>query len=141
MSSLVAGLAGGLIATIVMTITMQLLGDGGPPPTARLVATLSGGDPEDHVMPGMVLHVLYGLLAGVVFALGAPVVGFGFDSLGIAVGLGLAWGLVLAVGGMVFWMRLVIGLEPDRGMLVVFGTAHAVYGVVLGAFLGTGLLA
>jgi hypothetical protein len=43
--------------------------------------------------------------------------------------------------GMVLWMRLIIGMEPDRDMLVLFGTVHAVYGVLLGAFLGTGVLA
>jgi hypothetical protein len=42
---------------------------------------------------------------------------------------------------MVFWMRMVIGMEPDRSMIMKFGTVHVVYGVILGAFLGADILA
>jgi hypothetical protein len=45
------------------------------------------------------------------------------------------------IGGMMFWMRMIIGMEPDKGMMMMFGTVHVIYGVVLGAFLGTGILA
>jgi len=79
-------------------------------------------------------------VAGVVFALGAPAIGLELDG-AIAVGLGLAYGIALMIGGMAFWMRLVIGREPDRGMLVTFGAVHLTYGLVLGAFLGAGLVA
>ncbi|AFK21575.1 hypothetical protein E6P09_15695 (plasmid) [Haloferax mediterranei ATCC 33500] len=137
-----------------MTIVMMILGDGGPPPTARLVSKVAGGEPEDYAMPGMVLHIAYGIVAGAVFAVGVPLVGLALSStivavgLGlalsstiVAVGLGLAYGILLMVGGMVFWMRMVIGAEPDRDMMTMFGTVHVVYGVVLGAFLGAGILA
>ncbi|MFB6149452.1 MAG: hypothetical protein ABEJ48_07295 [Halobacteriales archaeon] len=140
MASIAAGLAGGLVATIVMTAVMMVMGDGGPPPTASLVAKFAGGDPEEYAMPGMVLHLLYGIVAGGVFAVGVPVLGLSLGSIGLAVGLGLVYGIVLMIGGMVFWMRMVIGMEPDKGMMVMFGTVHVVYGVVLGAFLGAGIL-
>ncbi|WP_258303509.1 hypothetical protein [Haloferax larsenii] len=141
MASLIAGLAGGVVATIVMTILMMVMGDGGPPPTARLVAKFAGGDPEDYAMPGMVLHILYGVIAGGVFAVGVPLLGLSLSSIVVAAGLGLIFGLVLMVGGMMFWMRMVIGMEPNRDMMMMFGTVHVVYGVVLGAFLGAGILA
>ncbi|MFC7131197.1 hypothetical protein [Haloferax chudinovii] len=140
MASLIAGLAGGVVATIVMTIVMMVMGDGGPPPTARLVAKFAGGDPEEYAMPGMVLHILYGVIAGGVFAVGVPLLGLSLSSIIVAAGLGLVFGLVLMVGGMMFWMRMVIGMEPNRDMMVMFGTAHVVYGVVLGGFLGAGIL-
>ncbi|MFB6111738.1 MAG: DUF6789 family protein [Halobacteriaceae archaeon] len=140
MASTIAGLAGGLVATIVMTIVMMVMGDGGPPPTAALVAKFAGGDPEDYAMPGMLLHLVYGTVAGAVFAFGVPAVGLSLDSIGVATGLGLVYGLILMIGGMVFWMRTVIGMEPDREMMMMFATVHAVYGIVLGAFLGAGLL-
>jgi hypothetical protein len=124
-----------------MTILMMVLGDDDPPPTAQLVAKFAGGTPEDHAMPGMVLHFVYGVDAGVVLAVGAPLIGLGFGSIAVAAGLGLVYGVVLMIVGMVLWMRLIIGMEPDRDMLVLFGTVHAVYGVLLGAFLGTGVLA
>jgi hypothetical protein len=142
MTTLIAGLAGGLVATIVMTIVMMIMGDGGPPPTARLVAKFAGGEPDDYAMPGMVLHMLYGIGAGAVFALGVPALNVvDLGSIGLAVAAGFVYGLVLMIGGMVFWMRMVIGMEPDGDMMRMFGTVHVVYGVVLGAFIGTGILA
>jgi len=141
MSTIVAGLAGGLIATIVMTAVMTAVGDGGPPPTAMLVAKFAGGEPADHAMPGMLLHLLYGTVAGAVLAVGGPALGIDFDAVAVALGVGLVYGLVLMVGGMGFWMRLVIGMEPDRDTTITFGVVHAVYGLVLGAFLWTGVLA
>jgi hypothetical protein len=138
--SLISGLVGGLIATIVMTAVMMAVGDGGPPPTAQLVAKFAGGDPEDHAMPGMLLHFAYGIGAGAVFAVALPLL-VADTSLAIATGLGFGYGLVLMVGGMVFWMRLVIGIDPEPGMMKTFGVVHVVYGLVLGAVVGTGILA
>lgn len=141
MALLTAGLVGGLVATIVMTALMTVMGDGGPPPTADLVAKVAGGEPDDYAMPGMVLHLLYGIVAGGVFAAGVPLVGLSLNSIAVATGLGLVYGIVLMIGGMVFWMRTVLGMEPDKQMMTTFGTVHVVYGLVLGAFLGAGILA
>ena len=141
MASVIAGLVWGFVATIVMTMTMMAVGDGGPPPTAALVAKFAGGTPEEHKKPGMLLHMLYGTIAGAVLAVGVPLVGLSLDSIGVAIGLGFVYGVVLMIGGMVFWLRLVIGVEPDKDMMKVFGIVHVVYGVVLGALLGTGILA
>jgi hypothetical protein len=142
MTTLLAGLAGGLVATLVMTLLMLVMGDGGPPPTARLVAKFAGGEPDAYAMPGMLLHFAYGIGAGAVFALGVPALGIiDLGSIGLAVAAGFAYGLVLMIGGMVFWMRMVIGMEPDGDMMKTFGTVHVVYGLVLGAFVGTGILA
>ncbi len=141
MTSIVAGLGCGLVATILMTAVMMAMGDGGPPPTADLVAKLRGGASEEHAMPGMVLHVLYGVGAGAAFAVGAPLLGVDLGSLGIAIGAGAVYGVALAIGGMVFWMRLVLGMDPDRRTMSTFGTVHVVYGVALGAFVGSGVLA
>ena len=141
MASVIAGLAGGVVATIVMTIAMMMMGDGGPPPTAALVTKFAGGEPEDYAMPGMALHFVYGIVAGAVFAVGVPLIGLSLGSIGVAIGLGLVYGIVLMIGGMMFWMRMIIGMEPDKGMMMMFGTVHVIYGVVLGAFLGAGILA
>jgi hypothetical protein len=141
MASLVAGLAAGLVATILMTVVMMVMGDGGPPPTASLVATFAGGEPADHAMPGMVLHLGYGVVAGAVFALGVPTIGIDLTDLLVATGLGIGYGIVLMVGGLVFWLRIVIGMAADRDRLVLFGVAHVVYGLVLGAFIGAGIVA
>lgn len=113
---------------------------GGPPPTAALVAKFAGGEPEDYAVPGMALHFVYGIAAGAVFAVGVPLIGLRLGSIGVAIGLGLVYGIVLVIGGMMFWMRTIIGVEPDRGTVILFGTVHVIYGVVLGAFLGAGIL-
>lgn len=141
MVSIIAGLAGGLVATVLMTVVMKAVGDGGPPPTAALVAQFAGGEPADHAFPGMLLHLAYGVGAGAVFAVGAPLVVGEFGSIGLVAGLGLVYGLVFMIGGMVFWMRMVMGVEPDRSTVMSFAAAHVTYGVVLGAFLGAGILA
>lgn len=47
MTSILAGLGGGLVATLLMTIATATMGDGGPPSTAGLVAKLRGGTPEE----------------------------------------------------------------------------------------------
>ena len=137
----IAGLAGGVVATIVMTVVMMVMGDGGLPPTAALVAKLGGGQPGDYTMPGMALHLVYGVIAGIVFAVGVPLVGLSLGSLGVAIGIGLVYGIVLMIGGMMFWMRTIMGMEPDRDTMMMFGTVHVIYGVVLGAFLGAGIIA
>jgi hypothetical protein len=142
MTIVTAGLVGGLVATILMTAVMMVMGDGGPPPTARMVATFAGGEPDDYAMPGMALHMLYGIVAGVVFALGVPALGIiDMSSIGLAVAAGFVYGIVLMVGGMVFWMRMVMGMEPDKDIMRMFGTVHVIYGLVLGAFVGAGILA
>lgn len=141
MTAVLAGLAGGLVATIVMTIVMMVMGDGGPPPTAAVVAKIAGGEPEDHAMPGMILHMVYGIVAGGVFAFGVPLFGIALDSVPVATGVGLVYGIVLMIGGLVFWMRIVLGMDADRATMVTFGTVHVIYGVVLGAFVGAGILA
>lgn len=128
------------MATVAMTAVMMAVVDGGPPPTANLVAKFADGESDDHKMPGIALHLVYGVGAGAVFAVGAPLVGVGPD-IALAVGLGLAYGIFLMVGGMVFWMRTVLGIEPEKKAMVAFGAAHLTYGVVLGAFVGTGVLA
>jgi len=91
-------------------------------------------------MPGMLLHAAYGIGAGPAFAVGVPLVGLSLDSLAVAAGLGLAYGIVLMVVGVLFWMRGAIGMEPDAATMQTFATVHVVYGLVLGGFLGAGVL-
>lgn len=116
-----------------MTAVMVTVGDGGPPPTAALVAKFAGGEPADHTMPGMALHLLHGAVAGAVLAVAAPLAGLGLGSIAVATAVGIVYGLVLMVVGMAFRMRGVVGVKPDRDTMITFGVVHVVYGVVLGA--------
>ena len=141
MVTLLSGLVGGLLATIVMTMFMMTLGDDSPPPTAQLWAKYVGDGPaEEYMMPGMALHMMYGIGAGVAFVLVVPALGFGLETLLTAVAFGAAYGIVLTVVGMVLWMRVVLAMEPDPKMMGMFTVFHLVYGVVLGAIVGSGIL-
>jgi len=141
-TALVSGLVGGLVATIVMSVVMNVMG-GGPPPTANLIARFAGGDPGEYAMPGMLLHLLYGTVAGgVLVALAVAVLDVTLiGDLGGALLWSVVWAILLMVVGAVGWVRGVIGMRPTGGMMMQFGVVHIVYGLVLGAWLGLGVLA
>ncbi|QCC51689.1 hypothetical protein [Halapricum salinum] len=135
------GLAGGLVATIVMTIFMLTLGDDSPPPTALFWSQYIGGEgPEAYMMQGMVLHMLYGIGAGVVLVLALPAIGVSVSSMAVAAGVGLAYGFVLFVGAAIFWMKIVLDIDAEPPMVAMFLFFHLVYGGVLGVWLQLGLL-
>lgn len=140
MVTIVSGLVGGLVATIVMSIVMRAMG-GGPPPTANMLAKFQGGEPEDHMMPGMLLHLLYGTIAGGILVVIVSAAALGITSLVSWLIAGVVYGVVLLIGGAMVWIRGVIGMEPDREMLIGFTVVHVVYGLVLGLWLGYGILA
>lgn len=136
MVSILTGLIAGLVATVAMTMFMMAMGDDSPPPTAALWAKYVGDEgPAAYMKQGLLLHLLYGVGAGGAFAVGATALALDVGA-GVLVGSalwGLAFGLALMVGGMVFWMRVVLAVEPDPKTMGAFGFFHVVYGVVLGA--------
>lgn len=139
--TLLGGLVGGLVATIVMTVFMMALGDDSPPPTALFWSKYVGDEgAESYMMQGMVLHMLYGVIAGVVLALVLPVAGFGDVALVTALGVGIGYGVVLFAGAAVFWMRVVLGVDPEPGQIGMFLLFHLIYGIVLGGVLGVGIV-
>lgn len=142
MVTLLGGLVGGFIATIVMTVLMMALGDDSPPPTALFWSKYVGdGEPSEFMMQGMVLHLLYGTIAGGVFALLIPVLGFvSVATVVSAILWGGVFAFLLFVFAAVFWMNIILGMDADMkaaGMFLIF---HLVYGVVLGAWIGLGIL-
>jgi len=135
------GLVGGLIATIVMTVFMMALGDDSPPPTALFWSEYVGdGEPDEYMMQGMVLHMLYGIIAGLVFVVVVPLIGISIGSMTTAVLFGLAYGFVLFLGAAVFWMNVVLDIDPEMPMVATFLLFHLVYGVVFGVWLQLGVL-
>lgn len=134
----VRGLLGGLIATAVMTVYRFPLFRA-LPPTSEFWATYVGGEPEQYPLAGLVLHFLYGGVAGGVFGL---VFGqFRFrserDRRLASIVLSLGYGLVLSVFGtrVVFRHLLDEELEPDE--LAVFHVGHVIYGLTLGTWLSS----
>lgn len=137
--SLVNGAVGGLVATVVMTAVMRAVGDGSGPPTADLVAKIAGGEPSEYKKPGMLLHLLYGVGAGAVFAAAYVLLSLPTGAAAY-VGLGLAYGFVLFACGAVFWMKMVLGKDPGKQEVMVFLVVHLVYGGVLGGWLAADVL-
>lgn len=141
MSTVVNGLVGGLLATVVMTMLMMAMGGDEPPPTAALWSKYVGeASPEEYMMQGMVLHFVYGIAAGGVFVLLANAVGLDVATLGSAAVWGVVYGFVLFAIGTGFWLKTVLDVTPDREMAVGFLVFHLVYGVVLGAWVSFELL-
>lgn len=141
--TLVNGLVGGLIATVVMTAFVMVLGDDSPPPTALFWSKYVGdGEPGDYVPQGMLLHLLYGVVAGGVFALLVTELALGGSTLALAGGVlwGAVFGVALLVVGAGFWMMAVLGTSPEPQQAVMFLVFHLVYGVVLGGWAAQGLL-
>jgi hypothetical protein len=139
--TLLNGLVGGLVATTVMTVFMMTLGDDSPPPTALFWSKYVGdGEPDKYMPQGMALHMLYGVIAGVVFVVALPLLGIGIGSMTTAVLFGLAYGFVLFVGAAVFWMTVVLDLDPKPPMVAMFLFFHLVYGAVLGVWLQLGVV-
>jgi len=139
--TLIGGLVGGVVATIVMTIFMLVLGDDSPPPTALFWSKYVGdGDPEEYMLPGMALHMLYGVVAGVLLAAALIVGGFDDIALSTAFGFGLGYGFVLFLFAAAFWMNVVLALEPEGKEVGMFLLFHLVYGIVLGTVFGAGVV-
>jgi hypothetical protein len=93
------------------------------------------------MIQGMILHMIYGIIAGGVFAALVSVLGFvSVASIGSAVLWGLVYGVVLFLGAAVFWMNIVLGMSPEMKMAGMFLLFHLVYGAVLGAWAGYGIL-
>jgi hypothetical protein len=138
-SHLLRGLQGGLVGTVVMTAfrlpLMRSL-----PPSANFWATfVGGGEPEDHPVIGLLLHVVYGVSTGAVFG-----VLFSFLESERAIEpeqRGLMWGGVYGMALSAFGSRVMlealldVRLEADE--LTLFHAGHLVYGITLGAWVGS----
>lgn len=119
-----------------MTAFMMTLGDESPPPTTVFWSKYVGDAPPDaYTMQGTVLHFLYGVVMGGVFATLALAFGFvTVATLGGGLLWGLIWGVVLFVLAAVLWMNVVLDMEADVRQAALFLFFHLVYGAVLGAW-------
>lgn len=108
------------------------------PPTADFWAKyVGGGDPETYFRTGLVLHFLYGGVAGGLF-------GVVIDRLGIdveeshglgGIGLSLPYGLALSAFGTRFVFRCLLDEDLEPNEAVIFHVGHVIYGLTLGTWL------
>lgn len=136
---LVTGLGGGVVATVVMSAFREPISKS-PPPTAWFWAKfVAGGEPTDHPVAGLLLHVVYGVGGGAAFG---ALVG---DRLGDseverearATLFGLVFGLVLSGFGSTVILKRLLDLDLERHERFVFHVSHVVYGLTLGTWLGS----
>ncbi|XVH33607.1 DUF6789 family protein (plasmid) [Haloferacaceae archaeon DSL9] len=137
--AMIRGIQGGFVATLIMTaFRLPILRS--LPPSANFWATYVGtGDPDDHPIAGIVLHLLYGITGGVVF-------GVIFSLLDAERPIepeqrGLVWGSVFGMGlsafGSQIMLKQLLDIELDADELALFHAAHLVYGLALGAWVGS----
>lgn len=136
MTSIRTGLEGGFLGTLGMMVSRRVGGSkSGPPPTAAFWAKYVGnGEPSDYKPQGLVLHFLYGAVAGAVFQVMRSVVGRGgSDSAGSRpITGGLTYGVLLAIWGFAFLLRVVLGKDPGPKKARKFLKGHLAYGLTLG---------
>lgn len=129
----------GLIIAVVATPVFARLTESGSLPTAVLVARFSDAAPDEHRLPGILLHSVYGIGVGLGLAALMPkhFTDWNFaDSLGQALWSGVVNGaiygiLLFGLSALIFRILLKKPLVPRR--VVVLLAFHVVYGTILGA--------
>jgi hypothetical protein len=135
----IRGIQAGFVATLIMTaFRLPILRS--LPPSANFWATyVSGGDPEDHPLIGLILHFVYGIQGGVVF--GVLFALFDADRSIEPEQRGLVWGSVfgmaLSAFGSQIMLKELLDIRLDADELALFHAAHLVYGISLGAWVGS----
>lgn len=144
------GAKGGFVATLAMT-AYRLPVSRSLPPTAEFWSKfVAGGDPDDHPIPAIVLHLLYGVAGGVGFGLLAPMdanapaerdSGDDHRETARLEAVGLLAGVVYALALSAFGERVVLGrlldLDLEGDERLVFHAGHVVYGLSLGTWVGS----
>jgi hypothetical protein len=149
----VQGAKAGFMATVAMTAYRAPLARSLPPTARFWTKFVSGGDPGDHPVAALALHLLYGTLGGVGFGLLAPMAtdqsATQVDQRGPddhretarreAVGLvaGALYGLALSVFGERVMLERVLDMDPEADERLVFHAGHLVYGLSLGTWFGS----
>jgi hypothetical protein len=126
---LVDGVTAGCVATLIMTtlvLVAPALG-GGRLPLRAAEALLSLREHPVYASLALAVHLLYGSLAGGLFAASARRITVGR---GVLFGLGL-WGVAVAVYAPLVGLGFVTSREPALAALAI--PAHLLYGTALGA--------
>ena len=135
--AVVRGFEGGLFATLVMT-TFRLPIMRSLPPTANFWARFVDDEhPDEHVVPALALHFLYGAAAGTAFGLVYPRLELPLNATAETRGVvwGGLYGLLLSVFGERVMLRRLLAMEIDDDAGTVFHAGHLIYGITLGVWL------
>lgn len=133
--TVITGAIWGIVGAIAMVVVMQARGGDAPPPFAVFWAKFIGdGDPANAMPQSLILHAIYAIVAGAVYALIFNNFNLGFPITTFTGGIiwGIVWGIVLMIGAAVFWGNMVLDMDPDPSQMMTMGLAHVAYGLVLG---------
>ncbi|WP_266078878.1 hypothetical protein [Haladaptatus caseinilyticus] len=133
------GLVGGLISTVVMTSFRMPIAHSLPPTSAFWARFVGDGEDSDYPLQGLVLHLLYGMAGGGLFALlfEQRVTESGHMDEAYGTLLGTVYGLLLSEFGIHVVLKRVLRMELQSDERFVFHLSHLIYGVTLGAWSGS----
>lgn len=135
------GAVGGALATAVMTAYRMPVTESLPPTAAFWARYVADGEPDDHPVPALVLHLGYGAAAGSAFG----VLFRRFDRRSDSdesrevggVVLGALYALVLSVFGERVVLGRLLSMDLDATESLVFHVGHLVYGLSLGSWVAS----
>ena len=131
------GAVGGAVATVSMSVFREPVSRS-LPPTSSFLSSVTGDDPGDHPVAAYLLHFLYGASAGTVFgALSGHAPSRLTDSMRAHLAFGAAYGVLLSVFGRWFVLPALTKLDLDPDEATVFDAGHLVFGLALGAWVGS----
>ncbi len=109
------------------------------PPTADFWSKYVGsGDPEDYPVIALVLHLLYGVMSGIIFAILTPGQGDSEEVAGTkGAVLGTVYGSLLSIFGSQVVLDRILGTDTEKDERLVFHISHVVYGLTLGTWVGS----
>lgn len=133
------GCVGGFVATIVMTVYRMPVFRALPPTAEFWARYVAGGEAEQYFIPGILLHFVYGTVAGGIYGVLVSFIDVETDVSRERMNLvaGLGYGLVLSVIGSRLIFVHVLGRELQAEHSMVFHVGHAIYGVTLGTFMAS----
>ncbi|ELY98506.1 DUF6789 family protein [Natrialba asiatica] len=138
-SAAVRGLQAGFVATLIMTAFRLPILRSLPPSANFWAQYVSGGDPDDHPIVGIALHLLYGVQAGAVFgalfALQDAEESIEPEQRGLV--WGTVFGMALSAFGSQIMLKELLDIRLDTDELALFHAGHLVYGLALGAWVGS----
>ncbi len=133
------GLQAGFVATLIMTAFRLPIMRSLPPSANFWAQYVSGGEPGDHPVIGLLLHLLYGTSAGVVFgglfSLLSAERAIEPEQRGIV--WGSVYGMALSAFGSQVMLEEVLKTRLEADELALFHAGHLVYGLALGAWVGS----
>ncbi|WP_394328367.1 DUF6789 family protein [Natronobacterium texcoconense] len=133
------GLQAGFVATLIMTAFRLPILRSLPPSANFWAQYVSGDDPEEHPVAGLVLHFVYGMQAGAVFgglfALQDAERSIEPEQRGLV--WGSVYGMALSAFGSQIMLRELLDIRLENDELALFHAGHLVYGIALGAWVGS----